>query len=160
MTPISSHAQLAAVIATLHDTDPAGQLFIVPFTDADPPLAIGTVRYRLPDPADPEATVRLTAHAMAYLKKPPWNLMAGAAVAAFGPEHLADPFLETLTVALLTCGTGIYDVLRIHQGRCWSYLCDDDGHDRLGPGIPVDPWDDAVIQVATEQPARSGGHDG
>ena len=153
--PVSCHEQLAAAIPVSHNTDPAGNVFIAAFTGGPHPLIIGTMRYRMPDPPDPDKTIRIAAHMLTRMQAHPWTLTRIAVAAAYGPRHLAGPLIEVVHVALAASVT-VADLLRVEAGRCWSWLCpyDDCGCDPAGPGLLVDELDDAVIQLATELTQR------
>jgi len=159
MANVTDHAELADAIgqdAAL--TDPAGNLFIAMFTTCPEGLnLLGTLRLRLADPPDPAHAVRSVALAVGELRKPPWDAAEAAVILGFGPEHVADPVIDLTRRTLTAMGMPLFDVLRVHDGRCWSWDCPDIDHGRTGPGMPVDPLSDAAIQLAIEiSQQRSG----
>ena len=150
---IDSHEKFAAAISALHDSDPAGNVFIVAMTGDDPAVILGTMRYRMPDPPDAARIIHIGGHALATFHCSPWTLAAVAVVVAFGPAHVADPVGETMQAALEAKGIEVHDVVRVQDGRCWSYLCDEH---RAGPGMLLDPLDDAVVELVTDVTAMTG----
>lgn len=143
---VGEHSDLVSLAGQLHQVDPAGQLFLVPLNDT---TIVGTIGFPMPDPPDAAATIRLALQAVAQLMAAGWEA-TGVFIAAYGPAHLADPLLDLLQPMIpVLSGLVFYDVLRVDKGRCWSYLCPDEGCGRDGPGMPVDPWCDAAIQLAT-----------
>jgi hypothetical protein len=150
---LGGHADLAAVVGLIHRTDPAGSLFIIPITAATPdedPAVIGTMRFTMPDPPHPAATVQIAVAVGEKLTEPgAWRAAAAVALAAYGPAAVVDPLLGLLPRFLAELmDLPVFDILRVHRGRCWSYLCPE--HSRDGPGLPVDPWCDPAIEVVTE----------
>jgi hypothetical protein len=156
---LSSHTDLAVVVGQLHRTDPSGNLFVIPVTAGADPAIIGTLRFAMPDPPSFAATVRIAVLAAEYLTAPgEWGEAAAVALAAYGPAPVADPLLGLLPQVILDVGgLPALEILRVHGGRCWSYLCSDEGHRRYGPGIPVDPWADATIARRKSLRRRTGG---
>lgn len=144
---LDSHADLAAITPLLAGCDPAGYLFIVALTDTD--TIVGTVKTRMADPPYRAYTVRAAAKVCWALLDQEWDAIAKAVVIAYGPAQAADPLIE-LTVRTLVQVEQIpvFDVIRVEDGRCWSYRCECDEHRPGGAGEPVDPDGPAARQVA------------
>lgn len=143
---VGEHTDLVSVAGQLHEVDPAGKLFLIPLADA---TIVGTIGVTMPVPATAAGTIRLALQAAAQLMAAGWEA-TGVIVAAYGPAPVADPLLDLLQPMLpALAGLVLYDVLRVDEGRCWSYLCPGEECGRGGPGMPVDPWCDAAIQLAT-----------
>jgi hypothetical protein len=80
-----------------------------------------TLRYDLPDPPDRQQTRQLTAHLAGMLRR-----QAGAAVLiGYGPGPLVTPVADAAREQLARERLALKDVLRVHEGRYWSYLCPD-----------------------------------
>jgi hypothetical protein len=151
VTDVIEHSELAMAVAQLHGADPAGNLFLVPFVpDQVGMKVLGTIPVRLPDWADPGYTVRSVAKACGMLRQDPWQDTAMCAIIAYAPAWQADPSIQLLRDTLAAQDMPVLDVLRVHDGRCWSYECPDDDCGPAGPGMPVDPVSDTAIRIATE----------
>jgi hypothetical protein len=79
-------------------------------------------RYDLPDPPDEELATDIAAHATTVLTRQ--NLTMAIAV-GYGSGEAVTPVVEVVAHALLKAGVNVQDVLRVHGGRYWSYLCSD-----------------------------------
>jgi hypothetical protein len=91
-------------------------------------------RYDLPDPPDEELATDIAAHATTVLARQ--NLTMAIAV-GYGSGEAVTPVVEVVAHALLKAGVNVQDVLRVHGGRYWSYLCGDP--DCCPPdGVPYD----------------------
>jgi hypothetical protein len=147
---VDSHGDRAVIIRQIHDADPAGNLFFALVNSAS--TIIGTIRLGLADPPDKTVTVRAVAKAAWELNEPQWDQAASLILAAFGPADIADPYLDLTvkTLAMTSPAITLVDVLRVDQGRCWSWLCPHAGHNQDGPGVPVDLTSDAAIQTVIE----------
>lgn len=144
-----AHAGWDAAVRQLHPgQDPAGNLFIVAL-DGDG-VMVGTVRFALPDPPDPDKTVRIGARLVLLLRDPGWAGTARCVAAAYGPPHLAGPVTELAAAAIAAAGVVVHDMVRVDGGRAWSYLCPDPDCHAGGPGLAVDPLSDTAIELATE----------
>jgi hypothetical protein len=96
-----------------------------------------TLRYDLPDPADGDVAVDLCEHAIAVLSQ---QRLTMAAAAGYGPGHLVTPLAEALREAATRAGIELDELLRVEDGRFWSYTCT--GHACCpAEGAPFDPAD-------------------
>jgi hypothetical protein len=149
---VTDHAELADAIG--QDSalrDPAGNLFVAAFATSPEGLdLLGTIRLGLADPPHPPHAVRSVARAFGELRKPPWDVTEVCVIIGYGPAEVADPVIDLMRRTLIASGMPLFDVLRVHDGRCWSWECPDEGHGAAGPGMVVDPVSDAAIQLATE----------
>jgi hypothetical protein len=82
-----------------------------------------TLRYDLPDPPDEDVTADLVAHAVGVLRSQ--RLRAAIAV-GYGPEALVVPVAGALLNEAHQAWIDLYDVLRVEDGRYWSYRCADE----------------------------------
>jgi hypothetical protein len=94
-----------------------------------------TLRYDLPDPPGAGVAADIAAHAVGVVGSQ--QLTAMTAV-GYGPEVLVDPVAYALRAAALHAGIDLRDVLRVEDGRYWSYAC---GDETCCPaaGTPFDP---------------------
>jgi hypothetical protein len=125
---VASIGDLLAVIPHLLGFHPDVSLVVVALTGRRPGTSAGrikvTFRYDLPDPPDPKAAGAITEHAVAVLH----SLRIGMAViVGYGPGRLVTPLADRFRAALPTAGITLRDVLRVEDGRYWSYLCGNPG---------------------------------
>ncbi len=92
-------------------------------------------RYDLPDPPDEALASDIAAHAATVLDRERLDL---AIVVGYGPGQPVTAVVDVISPALREAGIELQDVLRVHDGRYWSYLCADP---RCCPpqGRPYDP---------------------
>jgi hypothetical protein len=92
-------------------------------------------RYDLPDPPDLSLATEIAAHATAVLRR---QDLHSAMTVGYGPGSLVTPVTDQLRGALSAASIDIRDLLRVEDGRYWSYLCADP---RCCPaeGVPFDP---------------------
>ena len=91
-------------------------------------------RYDLPDPPDEELATDIAAHATTVLAR---QKLTMAIAVGYGSGEVVTPVVEVVAHALLKAGVNVQDVLRVHGGRYWSYLCGDP--DCCPPdGVPYD----------------------
>jgi len=81
-------------------------------------------RYDLPDPPDSSLARDIAAHASAVLRR---QHISTAIAIGYGPGSLVTPVADLLRVVLRTAGITIRDLLRVEDGRYWSYMCSDPG---------------------------------
>jgi Domain of unknown function (DUF4192) len=81
-------------------------------------------RYDLPDPPDAPRSREIAQHATRVLKA---RRIKTAIAAGYGPGTLVTPVAEVLRAALLDAGITPRDLLRVQDGRYWSYACQDPG---------------------------------
>jgi hypothetical protein len=79
-------------------------------------------RYDLPDPPDPARSREIAEHAAAVLRK---RQVTTAIAAGYGAGTLVTPVAEKLRAALHGAGITLRDLLRVEEGRFWSYACQD-----------------------------------
>lgn len=77
-------------------------------------------RYDLPDPPDDEITADIAEHAISVLRR---QHLPMAIAVGYGPGAAVTPVMDVLTPALREAGLSIQDLLRVQDGRYWSYLC-------------------------------------
>jgi hypothetical protein len=79
-------------------------------------------RYDLPDPPDPCLSAEIAAHACAVLGR---QRIAAAVVIGYGTGRLVTPVADILGQELRSADIALRDLLRVEDGRYWSYLCHD-----------------------------------
>jgi hypothetical protein len=94
-----------------------------------------TLRYDLPDPPGAGVSADIAAHAAGIIGSQ--RLTAMMAV-GYGPETLVDPVAYALRDAARQAGIDLRDVLRVEDGRYWSYACGDEACCPAA-GTPFDP---------------------
>jgi len=94
-----------------------------------------TLRYDLPDPPGAGIAADIAAHAVGVVGSQ--QLTAMMAV-GYGSEVLVDPVAYALRDAARQAGIDLRDVLRVEDGRYWSYACGDEACCPAA-GTPFDP---------------------
>jgi Domain of unknown function (DUF4192) len=79
-----------------------------------------TLRYDLPDPPDADLAADIAAHAVGILGA---QQLPAAVVVGYGPEALVTPVAGALLDAAHLAGITLLDILRVENGRYWSYRC-------------------------------------
>ena len=147
--------------------DPAGLLAIVPhllgFTPQTSLVVLGAgppdgrvqvaLRYDLPDPPDTGTAAQIAAHAAGVLSR---HQLATVIIAGYGPGPLVTPVADATRDAVTGAGLRVHDVLRVEDGRYWSYLCREPSC-CPAEGVPFDAAAHPAAQVlaGTGQPVRA-----
>lgn len=130
---VGSPETMLAIIPGLLGFHPARSLVVV---GAGPPRGRIEVafRYDLPEPPDTGAAAKIAAHAAAILARHQLTL---AIVAGYGPAPMVTPVADALVGELRRADITLHDMLRVENGRYWSYNCHDE---RCCPaeGVPFD----------------------
>ena len=79
-----------------------------------------TLRYDLPDPPEPDLVTDLAAHAVSVLTG---QRLTAAVAVGYGPEALVTPVARELRDAARQAGIDVREILRVQDGRYWSYMC-------------------------------------
>jgi hypothetical protein len=79
-----------------------------------------TLRYDLPDPPGAGVSEDLAAHAVGVITS---QKIPGLTAVGYGPEILVDPVADALRAAARQAGLDLFDILRVENGRYWSYRC-------------------------------------
>jgi hypothetical protein len=116
-----------------------------------------TLRYDLPDPPDGDLAADVAAHAVGVLGA---QRLPAALAVGYGPEALVTPVAGALGDEAHLAGISLRDVLRVENGRYWSYRC---GNEACCPaaGVPFDGsahpasavLDDAGMRVLPDRAA-------
>jgi hypothetical protein len=120
---VSSVAGFLAVIPHLLGFHP-GRSMVVVGLDARRGRIVLAFRYDLPDPPDAARSRDIAEHAAAVLRK---RRIRTAIAAGYGDGTLVTPVAEQVRVGLRGAGIALRDLLRVQDGRYWSYVCTDPG---------------------------------
>ena len=118
---ISSPAGLLAVVPHLLGFSPESSLVVLGVALPAGRVKFG-LRYDLPDPPDAAVAAGIAAHAAGILGR---YRLSTAVVAGYGPGPLVTPVADAIRHMASREGVALLDVLRVQDGRFWSYLCDE-----------------------------------
>jgi hypothetical protein len=116
---ISSPAGLLAVVPHLLGFTPENSLVVLGVAPLSGRVRFA-LRYDLPDPPDAAESAGIAAHAASILAR---YQLATAVVAGYGPGPLVTPAADSIRGTASRAGVELLDVLRVQDGRFWSYLC-------------------------------------
>jgi hypothetical protein len=120
---LNSVAGFLAVVPHLLGFHPSQSMVVVGL-DARRGRVVLAFRYDLPDPPDPARSQEITEHAIAVFKK---RRIKTAIAAGYGAGTLVTPVAEPLRAGLRGAGIALRDLLRVQDGRYFSYLCTNPG---------------------------------
>ena len=139
---LSSPADVLAAVPPLFGFHPARSLVVIGAGGRRDRLRLG-FRYDLPDPPDATAARQITGHAAAVLA----GRRATTVIAVgYGPGRLVTPLIDLLATAVRESGLAVRELLRVEDGRYWSYLCRDVDC-CPAEGVPFDPRSHPVTAV-------------
>ena len=116
---VASPAGLLAIVPYLLGFHPSRSLVVIGLGPPGRQVKVG-FRYDLPDPPDPQLARDMAAHAVSVLAR---QRLTEAVVVGYGPGLLVTPVADTLVGQLPAAGIDLCEVLRVEDGRYWSYLC-------------------------------------
>ena len=116
---VGSPAAVLAIVPHLLGFAPAKSLVILGAGQPRGRIHV-TFRFDLPDPPDPDATAAIAAHAVTLLNRQELTM---AIVIGYGPGPLVTPLADAIRDAVTGTDLELRDVLRVDEGRYWSYLC-------------------------------------
>jgi len=117
---IGSTAGLLAIIPHLLGFTPENSLVVL---GAKPLGRVQiTFRYDLPDPPDRGTAADIAEHTAAILSG---HHLTSVVMVGYGPGPLVTPVTDAVRAAADRAGLEVHDVLRVQDGRYWSYLCAD-----------------------------------
>ena len=129
-----SPESLLAIVPHLLGFVPQASLVVIG-TEAPHDRIKVTLRYDLPDPPGAGVSADIAAHAVGVIGS---QRLATLVAVGYGPESLVDPVAGALDAAARTAGIDMLDVLRVEDGRYWSYFCADSDCCPAA-GMPFDP---------------------
>lgn len=111
-------------------------------------------RFDLPDPPSAEVAAAAADHAVTVLRQVRTTAVIGV---GYGPGTLVTPIADTMRVVLPREGIRLHDILRVDEGRYWSYLCADPAC-CPADGVPVPDSDHPAARTlaAAGVTARAG----
>jgi Domain of unknown function (DUF4192) len=116
---VSSPGDILAVVPHLLGFHPARSLVVV--GAGRPPQRVELAfRYDLPDPPDTAAAAEIAGHAAAVLAQRRLDTVIGI---GYGPGALVTPVADALAAAVHERGMRLHELMRVEQGRYWSYIC-------------------------------------
>jgi Domain of unknown function (DUF4192) len=118
---ISSPASLLAVIPGLLGFVPADSIVVVG-TDSPGDQVRLTLRYDVPDPGQPRSAAALAGHAVSVLAA---QGVTAAVAAGYGGDEAVAPVAAALRERAAAAGIALTEVLRVADGRYWSFVCPD-----------------------------------
>jgi len=116
---LSSPADILAVVPHLLGFHPARSLVVVGAGGPRQRIELG-FRYDLPDPPDAEVTRQIGGHATAVLTQ---RKVTTVIAIGYGPGRLVTPVMDGFAAAARGGGLEVRELLRVQDGRYWSYLC-------------------------------------
>jgi len=116
---VGSPAAVLAIVPHLLGFVPAKSLVIIGAGEPRGRIQV-TFRFDLPDPPGPDATAAIAAHALTLLNR---QELTVAIVIGYGPGPLVTPLTDAIRQTMTGTGLELRDVLRVDEGRYWSYLC-------------------------------------
>jgi hypothetical protein len=139
---LSSPADVLAAVPHLFGFHPARSLVVIGAGGPRDRLRLG-FRYDLPDPPDAAAARQIAGHAVAVLA----GRRATTAIAVgYGEGRLVTPLVDVFATAAGEGGLAVRELLRVEDGRYWSYLCRD-VNCCPAEGVPFDPRSHPVTAV-------------
>lgn len=148
---VSSVAGFLAVVPHLLGFYPSRSMVVVGLDSRRGRITLA-FRYDLPDPPDPARAREIARHATEVLEK---RQIMTAIAAGYGPGVLVTPVAESIRAATRSARITLRDLLRVEDGRYFSYVCQDPGC--CPPdGVPFDgPTHPAAAALAAAgMPAR------
>jgi len=109
------------VVPYLLGFHPEDSLVVIALSQPDGRVRLA-FRFDLPDPPDRVITAEIVRHAAVLLTR---NQFADAVLIGYGPGTLVTPLADLARQVLPDAGIRLRDVLRVGDGRCWSYICTD-----------------------------------
>ena len=137
-----SPVALLAVIPHLLGFMPHASVVVIGLTPPRDRVRV-TLRYDLPDPPEADLVADIAGHATGVISS---QQLAAAIAVVYGPEPLVTPVADALRDAAQRAGIDLHDVLRVQDGRYWSYRC---GDETCCPAAGV-PFDATVHPVAAD----------
>jgi hypothetical protein len=144
---ISSPAGLIAVVPHLLGFTPQDSLVVVGVSPQRGRVQLA-FRYDLPDTPD---VADIASHAFSVLGR---HRVAIAVVIGYGPGLLVTPLADAVREASSHTSVLLRDVLRVHEGRYWSYICPDPSC-CPSEGVPLDTTNDPAAQAMTAAGAQA-----
>lgn len=117
---VSSPADVLAVVPHLLGFHPGKSLVVMGVGRPRARVQLA-FRYDLPDPPDPVHAADIAEHAAEVLRHRRLSTVIGV---GYGPGALVTPVADALAAALRQVGLRLHELMRVEDGRYWSYLCE------------------------------------
>jgi Domain of unknown function (DUF4192) len=118
---VSSPAGVLAVVPHLLGFHPAQSFVVIGANGPRQQVELG-FRYDLPDPPDAAVAAAIADHAVAVLTERRMSTVIGV---GYGSGRLVTPVADALAAAARHRRLRLRELLRVEDGRYWSYLCGD-----------------------------------
>jgi hypothetical protein len=118
---VSSPADVLAVVPHLLGFHPSRSMVVIGASGPRERIKLG-FRYDLPDPPGKAAAADIAAHAVTVLGHQRITTVIGV---GYGPGTLVTPVCDALAAAVRKGGLRLRELMRVEDGRYWSYLCRD-----------------------------------
>ncbi len=116
---VSSPADVLAVVPHLIGFHPGKSLVVMGIGRPRARIQLA-FRYDLPDPPDAVHAADIAEHAAEVLRHRRLSTVIGV---GYGPGALVTPVADALAAALRQAGLRLHELLRVEDGRYWSYVC-------------------------------------
>jgi hypothetical protein len=146
---VGSPRTLLAVIPHLLGFNPEASMVVLGMSPPRNRVRV-TLRYDLPGRPDDDIAEEIGSHAVGIIRSQ--GLTAAMAV-GYGPEELVIPVAGALVNATHLAGITLQDVLRVQDGRYWSYHCENEAC-CSAVGTPFDPDADPAVAALAEARAE------
>jgi hypothetical protein len=131
---LQSLTDLLAAVPYVLGFGPKTSLVILGLKPPNDRVACG-MHVDLPGPPDHDSATAIAAHLLGALAA---QRVTSALVIGYGPDPLITPLTDAVRKAAPPLGVQLKDVLRVQDGRYWSYLCTDSSC-CPADGMPFDP---------------------
>ena len=146
---VDSPAAMLAVVPHLLGFTPTGSLVIVGGRGPRHRIDV-TLRFDLPDPPDHGLAEAIAGQAVSVLTGQDFTTVV---VIGYGPGELVTPVADALRDAFARTSLQVRDILRVEDGRYWSYVCTNPGC--CPPeGVPFDPSTHPASAILAELSGR------
>ena len=116
---VSSPADVLAVVPHLLGFHPELSFVVIGAAGPRRQVELG-FRYDLPDPPDAAVAAEIADHAVSVLTERRMSTVIGV---GYGPGRLVTPVADALAPAVRRSRLHLRELLRVENGRYWSYLC-------------------------------------
>jgi hypothetical protein len=135
-----STRDLLAAVPCLLGFVPEASIVVIGSRPATGSVGIA-MRYDLPDPPDTGIAAEIAGHAAGHLTDLDLHAIT---MVGYGPGRLVTPVADAVRAAASRAGLLVHDVLRVDEGRYWSYICESPSCCPPG-GVPLDPRRTGIV---------------